>query len=165
MGEFTCQQCGLCCRKLIIEIGCLDVLREPRLASVARPIRPLADEGLKQPYRHSEPCGFDDDDEGDCEPAHEYPCHMLTIGKRCPMLGDDNKCTIYPTRPNVCVGFRPGGKQCRELREVAHECSEQTQKETRENHQQGAPRSSSSCPFGRPLGCHRTAWKSRTDAY
>lgn len=100
-----CQRCGLCCRKLIIEIGCHDIVREPRLAVVSRLFRDAGDG----------PCGFDDD-EG--ETVHDQPCHMLTCGKTCPMLGVDNLCAIYPTRPNVCVGFKPGGKQCLELREA-----------------------------------------------
>jgi Fe-S-cluster containining protein len=58
------------------------------------------------------PCGFDDDG----ETIHDQPCHMLTAVRPCPMLGPDNLCTIYQTRPNVCVGFKPGGQQCRELR-------------------------------------------------
>jgi Fe-S-cluster containining protein len=100
----TCQCCGLCCRKLIIEIGCHDVVREPRLAEVSQRLLGTGDG----------PCEFNDE----CEASHSYPCRTLAIGEACPMLGTDNRCTIYPTRPNVCVVFPAGGKQCRELREA-----------------------------------------------
>lgn len=26
----------------------------------------------------------------------------------CPFLGQDNTCTIYPTRPTICVVYEPG---------------------------------------------------------
>ena len=100
-----CRRCGLCCRKLIVEIGCHDIVREPRLAAVARPFRDTRG-----------PCGFISGGDADGQTIHDGPCHSLTIGKQCPMLNDDNLCTIYPTRPNTCVGFPAGGMQCRELR-------------------------------------------------
>ena len=99
-----CQQCSQCCRKLAIEIGCHDIVREPQLAKVVKLFRGVGDG----------PCGFDDETN---ETLHDDPCHSLIIGKACPMLGPDNRCTIYPTRPNVCVGFKAGGAQCRKLRE------------------------------------------------
>jgi len=105
-----CQKCGLCCRKLILKIGCHDIVREPRLAAVAKPFRDT--EG---------PCGSIVGGAYDGLPIHEYPCHLLTTVDGCPMLGPDNLCTIYPTRPNVCVGFPVGGTQCRALRAAAEE--------------------------------------------
>jgi len=30
----------------------------------------------------------------------------------CPFLGVDNLCTIYFTRPNICVFLQPGDDQC-----------------------------------------------------
>lgn len=100
-----CKRCGLCCRSLIIEIGCHDIVREPKLAAVAQPFRGV--EG---------PCGFTAGGDDDGETMHDNPCHMLSAAGPCPMLGDDSLCTIYPTRPNCCVGFPAGGTQCRELR-------------------------------------------------
>ena len=107
-----CQKCGACCHKLIIEIGCHDIVREPRLAAVARPFREV--EG---------PCGFVAGGEDDGETIHDQPCHLLTAGQRCPMLGDDNLCAIYLTRPNVCVGFPAGGTQCQATREIIQRTS------------------------------------------
>jgi Fe-S-cluster containining protein len=99
-----CLNCGLCCRKLIIDIGCHDIVCEPRLSEVATLYREVGD-GL---------CGFDAEN----EPLHDQPCHLLACGKPCPMLGPDNRCTIYTTRPNACVGFKAGGAKCLELREM-----------------------------------------------
>ena len=100
-----CQKCGLCCRKLIIEIGCHDIVREPKLIPVT-----------KQFKTADGPCGFITGGEDDGCANHDGTCHMLTCCGPCPLLSDNNLCTIYPTRPNVCVGFSAGGTQCRELR-------------------------------------------------
>jgi Fe-S-cluster containining protein len=100
-----CQRCGLCCRKLIIEIGCHDIVREPRLASVARPF--LDVQG---------PCGFTAGGDNDGEAVHDGPCNALATGGTCPMLSAAGLCSIYPTRPNTCVGFPAGGQQCLDLR-------------------------------------------------
>lgn len=84
-----CKQCGACCRYWIIEADWLDAIREPRLLGA------------------------------DCTHAVSWPkCIVLAAGQNfpCRFLGSDNRCTIYPTRPNVCVGFEPGGEQCLEAR-------------------------------------------------
>ena len=89
-----CELCGHCCRDLIIEITEHDVLREPRLLAHAV----LLDgdgEGGRIEYN-----GWD-----------ERLDRVYRLPSPCPFLVD-NKCGIYPTRPNVCVGFEPGGEQC-----------------------------------------------------
>jgi Fe-S-cluster containining protein len=101
----NCLKCGRCCRHLIVEIGCHDIVREPKLAAVAKPFRGVGG-----------PCGFVGDGEGCGETIHDQPCHLLTADKPCPMLGEDGLCTIYSTRPNTCVGFPAGGQRCLELR-------------------------------------------------
>lgn len=91
-----CQKCGACCRRLIIEITHLDVVREPRLLEVAT----LMDADL----------GHESD--WDKEYHLPVPCGFLV----------DNQCSIYPTRPNVCVAFDPDGDEreqhlsCRDIR-------------------------------------------------
>ena len=85
MKKDKCQKCGHCCRNLIIEIGEHDVLRESKLLEYAEP--------------------FNGD--GERELDREY---LLTTP--CPFLAD-NKCSIYPKRPNVCVGFKFGSSQCK----------------------------------------------------
>lgn len=83
-----CHSCSaLCCRKLIIEIQPSDMAREPKLLPVATPL----DTGE---YRIA--CGSN------------HPCQML---------GSDNRCTIYNTRPDACRLFPVGGEHCMELRE------------------------------------------------
>lgn len=97
---YACDSCGLCCRKLIIEIDHVDVVREPALL----PIVKLLDGNGRITY------------ESDWE--RQY---MLACGERmpCQMLGEDNLCKTYPTRPNCCVAFEAGSEECQELREDA----------------------------------------------
>ena len=68
----------------------LDVLREPRLSSADR---------------HYAGRAFDDVLD---ELQDEFKCVLVAGGKHCPFLSDDNSCSIYPTRPNDCVGMEKG---------------------------------------------------------
>lgn len=102
-GKYECDECGACCRKLIVEIDLVDVLREPKLREVVTPFK-------------SEAFFENEEDErlhGDDPFANGA---ALATCKPCPMLCG-NKCTIYPTRPNVCVGFSAGSSQCQEARD------------------------------------------------
>lgn len=101
--------CGACCRWLIIKIDELDLAREPRLKDLAEPCK-------KWP-------GFDYDRDEYGEPVQslvpgwEAGGNLACgSGKPCKALGDDGRCTIYPTRPNCCVAFRAGCQQCQEAR-------------------------------------------------
>jgi len=85
--KHQCVRCGLCCRHLIIdEISDLDLAREPKL-------RKYAEEYRSEPGRY----------------------HLMTP---CPFLINNpggkfhNLCSIYPTRPNICVAYPDEGKQC-----------------------------------------------------
>jgi len=95
-----CENCGLCCKSLIIEIDHLDVVREPKLL----PVVTLLGGGGRITY------------ESDWEKQYRLAC-----GSRhpCQMLGEDLRCGIYPTRPNCCVAFEVGSEKCNELREEA----------------------------------------------
>lgn len=103
--KYACDRCGLCCQKLIIEIQHIDVIREPKLLPPATML-------LKAPFRDD----FEYDDEWEkqyslaCGEARKCPCHSMD--------GEVSSCSIYPTRPNVCVGFEAGGEHCRELRDT-----------------------------------------------
>jgi len=88
-----CLHCGACCRGLLIEAYRLDVLREPRLLNAPPNNDSLTLEDLK------------DDDK----------CIILALP--CTFLGPDNLCSIYPTRPNICVGFEADGEHCRQVRQ------------------------------------------------
>ena len=92
MSHPECDRCGLCCRDLIVEIGHVDVVREPKLRTAIIEAHAAGPDDWEAEY-------------------------ILCACKPCPMLGADNLCTIYPTRPNVCVAFEAGSEQCRELRE------------------------------------------------
>lgn len=90
-----CKDCGLCCKTMIIEIDHIDVVREPRLL----PIVTLLDSGGRIKY------------DSDWEKQYSLACGG------CQLLSEDNRCTIYPTRPNCCVAFEVGGERCQEMRE------------------------------------------------
>lgn len=99
MPRYECDRCGACCKgTLIVECEDLDVLREPRLIE-ADP--------------HWEGANVD-------RVLHELRTDMKVViiacGRPCPFLGAENLCTIYPTRPNSCVGMEAGDEQCQEAR-------------------------------------------------
>lgn len=77
-----CVKCGACCRNSILEIEHLDVVREPKLLEHTI----LLNKGFVEW-------------ESDWEKQYALP-------SPCPFL-IDNQCSIYPTRPNLCVGFDP----------------------------------------------------------
>jgi len=91
----VCLQCGRCCKHLIVEAYWHDAVREPLLLRPDVNVDKLTLEKLE---------------------ADESRCIVLAACRPCKFLGKDNRCTIYPTRPNVCVGFKPGGEQCERLR-------------------------------------------------
>lgn len=105
---YECDRCGACCEKLIIEIQLLDVIREPRLREVTKPCR-------------VPPGAVYEDDDGNeiTDPDPYVEGAILACVDPCPMLGADKLCQIYPSRPNVCVGFDAGSRKCQEAREMA----------------------------------------------
>jgi Fe-S-cluster containining protein len=112
MPNYDCRRCGACCRYLIIEADQLDALREPRIAEVC---------GLPQPPSNC--CEVDDNDDYVAEDPWQGKVAILSPRRApdgtlagCTFLGPDNLCTIYPTRPNVCVAFAAGSQKCREAR-------------------------------------------------
>ncbi len=103
MERYDCDQCGSCCNgHLLVEAYELDALREPRLLSAE--VRVSMQELLAQDLM--------------CELENEGRCLVISGGpdKPCKFLDSDNRCAIYPTRPNVCVGMLPGDRQCQEAR-------------------------------------------------
>jgi Fe-S-cluster containining protein len=96
-----CDKCGACCRRLLVEVYDLDVLREPHLAAadISERTRELSYDALMA----------DLEQEG----------HCLVIaggGHECKFLRGDNTCAIYPTRPNACVAMQAGDEQCQAAR-------------------------------------------------
>jgi Fe-S-cluster containining protein len=108
---YTCDKCGACCRHLIIEIGPIDIAREPRFLA----LEPFRTDGFVPDFTE------DEAEEyllvGPLVPGFEAGA-MLACGPEfpCMMLGQDNLCTIYPTRPNCCVAMRAGSDQCQMAR-------------------------------------------------
>ena len=91
--KHTCIRCGWCCRQSIIEdIYEVDLIREPRLRKYVTPIKQtpgLGDE--EQRYFLKTPCPF---------------LEWYSRGKK-------NKwwCSIYATRPTICVAYEPGSSR------------------------------------------------------
>lgn len=95
MPEYECDRCGACCRgTLIVEAYYLDALREPRIMDADVTGRRTTIEEL----------------------TDEDRCILLAANHPCRFLSADGCCTIYPTRPNVCVGMEAGDEQCQEAR-------------------------------------------------
>jgi Fe-S-cluster containining protein len=93
-----CKQCGNCCRCSIIEdVTWLDLEREPRLLDAVKELK----------------CEYDG--KGDYRQAGERQDKQWCIPTPCKMLTADNKCSIYPTRPNICVAHA-GGQFCAKLK-------------------------------------------------
>ena len=101
--RYECDQCGACCQgHLIVEAGLLDALREPRLLD--------ADPQYAALPQHQALVLLED----------EWRCLIVAGGatRSCPFLGEEKRCSIYPTRPNVCVAFQAGDEQCQQAREA-----------------------------------------------
>ena len=104
MPRYECDHCGACCNgTLIVEAYDLDVMREPTLiiaegreSDDANALRDLM-------FEFEEEFGR---------------CLILACGqgKPCPFLESDNRCSIYPTRPNACVAMEAGDEQCQRAR-------------------------------------------------
>lgn len=77
----------------------LDVMREPRLIEADRHYASLGVQKSLELLRN---------DVGRAV--------IISCGQACPFLGQDNLCSIHPTRPNVCVAFEAGDEQCQEAR-------------------------------------------------
>ncbi len=96
---YECDGCALCCRQLIVEAEPLDVIREPKIAARCFHLN----SGGRGVSLHV------------LETTWSIACGET---QPCPFLGADNRCGIYPTRPNVCVSFMAGSEKCQELREA-----------------------------------------------
>lgn len=93
--DYECDRCGACCRgTLIVEAYYLDALREPRILDADVTGRRVAIDEL----------------------TDEARCILLAANHPCRFLSANGCCTIYPTRPNVCVGMQAGDEQCQEAR-------------------------------------------------
>ncbi len=98
LTEPQCNRCGTCCKTLYIFVTPEDLAREPKLrAAVTR---------LKNVPKDQATFG---------EYSNKY---LLAAGWAipCPMLGSDNLCTIYETRPTICRQWTAKNSECDRLR-------------------------------------------------
>lgn len=99
MPIYECDKCGACCQGIpFVETDDLDVLREPQLIDADPHHRGKAVAQIVEEIRT------------------QGKAVIIALGLPCMFLGVDNQCTIYPTRPNCCVGLEAGDEQCQEAR-------------------------------------------------
>jgi hypothetical protein len=93
MSTFECDSCGACCRTFPIFASAVDAAREPRVAAEGRELPPHL-----------------------AAPGWTYQLHPLPFHEACCFLDGAARCTIYPTRPDVCRAFAAGSDPCQEAR-------------------------------------------------
>jgi Fe-S-cluster containining protein len=92
-SRFECDGCGVCCRTFPVFASAADAEQEPRIGS-----------------------------EGRALPGHlatsqwAFQLFPLPFHETCCFLDGSSRCTIYPTRPDVCRAFPAGGEQCQAAR-------------------------------------------------
>jgi len=93
--KFECDKCGACCESLIVEAYDYDACREPKLYQISNVDR--------QELRGGEQCIV-----------------LYDINTRaCPFLDSETKhCSIYATRPVVCVMVEAGDAKCQQARQT-----------------------------------------------
>lgn len=84
-----CNICGACCRMYPLFASKADAAREPRIRLEAVELP----ESVQSEFR-------------------AYELHRLPLIESCIFIGDDNRCTIYATRPDICRGFVPSVEAC-----------------------------------------------------
>ena len=105
MATYECDQCGACCQgHLIVQAEDLDLMREPRLAAADPHFAGKSVDEVMAELQE----GFGKVITLACGTNHP-----------CPFLSTDSQCTIYPTRPNDCVGMQAGDEQCQLARTEA----------------------------------------------
>ena len=93
---FECLQCGDCCHTYAIFASVDDAEREPRIKEECIRLKRWLE-----------------------TPEFAYRLYPLPFHNACCFLGENNLCTIYATRPQVCRDFKPGCGDCVRSREIA----------------------------------------------
>lgn len=93
--RFDCDNCGACCRSLIVEAYDYDARREPKLYEIGNVDRQALRDGDRSIVLYD------------------------TDTRACPFLdGETNLCGIYATRPVACVMVEPGDAKCQQARKI-----------------------------------------------
>ncbi len=90
---FECDGCGACCRTFPVFATAGDAGHEPRIAA----------EGRRLPEHLA-------------TERWTFQLFPLPFHETCCFLDGHSRCTIYPTRPDVCRAFPAGGEQCQAAR-------------------------------------------------
>lgn len=91
--HYECDGCAACCRTFPIFVSHEDAARELRIAA----------EGRLLPLHLA-------------APQWDYQLFPLPFHQACCFLNEENRCTIYASRPDVCRRFAAGSPQCQEAR-------------------------------------------------
>ncbi len=90
-SHYDCDHCGACCMHGPIDLFSTDLLREPKLGDHA------------SLYRRPE---------GDGRVGYLLPAPEIG----CPLLDEQDCCSIHATRPSVCAALAPGSEECQNAR-------------------------------------------------
>jgi uncharacterized protein len=93
MSQFECDGCGACCCTFPIFVSEADAVGEPRIRKEGRRLALWL-----------------------ATPQWSYQLFPLPFHETCCFLDGDKRCTIYPSRPDVCRQFEAGSDQCQEAR-------------------------------------------------
>lgn len=88
---YECDGCGACCQTFPIYVTERDAQREPRIEQEGR--------------RNTNSMRY---------PLTLFP---LPFHEACCFLDNEQRCTIYATRPDICRELLAGSEQCQEARE------------------------------------------------
>lgn len=103
-ATLICEQCGTCCKDIIIELLPEDIIREPRLKEF---MRPIADADIAENF---DLCWKDK-----CDYVIDIGPEDYLRFRVCPFLVD-NKCSIYKTKPKICNIVLPSIVNCKQVR-------------------------------------------------
>ena len=90
---YECDGCGACCKSFPIFASADDARREPRIKAEARALAPWQ-----------------------ATPEGSFRLFPIASFTACVFLDGGDRCSIYPTRPDICRAFPAGAPQCQEAR-------------------------------------------------
>ena len=94
-ATYECDGCAACCGTYAIFAGREDAQREPRIAAETQELAAWLE-----------------------TPKWSYRLFPLQFHEACCFLDGERRCTIYPTRPQVCREFAAGSEDCQRVRSL-----------------------------------------------
>jgi Fe-S-cluster containining protein len=91
--RYECDGCGACCGYYMIFASRRDAEREPRIEAECQRLAPWLETD-----------------------RWTFRLNPLPFHESCCFLDTDRRCTVYPTRPDVCREFAAGDEPCQRAR-------------------------------------------------